>query len=83
MTTITSAELMAGEREANRDCQRSHRDHWVVTVREGNFSAFNGGHFTPSDYSALRCNICGRCWRSKAGYVRHLPDARQDQEEGQ
>ena len=65
------------ERERNLDCQRSHREHWVVTARRGNASAFNGYHWTPSDYSALRCTHCGRCWRTKANYVRHLPDARE------
>jgi hypothetical protein len=62
------------ERSEHQNCQRSHRDHWVVIARNGNSSAFNGGHWTPSDYSALRCTHCGRAWRTKANYVRHLPD---------
>ena len=66
------------ERERNRDCQRSHRDHWVVVARNANYSAFNGYHRTWSRYSALRCTYCGRCWRTAANYVRHLPDAREE-----
>lgn len=63
------------EREQHLDCQRSHRDHWAVLQRNGNASAFNGYHWTPSDYSCIRCGHCGRVWRTKANYVRHLPDA--------
>lgn len=62
------------ERERGVECRRSHRDRWVVIVREGNYSAFNGYHFTPSDYSCLECTSCGRTWRTKAGYVRDVPD---------
>lgn len=64
------------ERLRALDCQRSHRDHWVVFARNGNHSAFNGYNWTPSAYSAVRCRHCGRRWRTKANYVRHLPDAR-------
>jgi hypothetical protein len=66
------------ERERNQECQREHRAHWVVIQRYGNASAFNGYHWTPSDYSAVRCAKpdCGRVWRTKAGYVAQLPDQR-------
>jgi len=66
------------EREESLRCQREHRDHWVVVMREGNASAFNGYHWTPSDYSLVRCTVpgCQRpSWRTKAAYVRDLPDA--------
>jgi len=51
------------------------RKFWVVTDRECNHSAFNGYHWTPSDYSRIECSRCGRAWRSKAKYVDSLPDA--------
>lgn len=56
---------------------KSHKPHWAVVVRNGNFSAFNGYHFTPSDYSTVRCLVpaCRRAWRTKAAYVKELPDA--------
>ncbi|MEY9937329.1 hypothetical protein [Streptacidiphilus sp. MAP5-3] len=46
----------------------------LVITRNANYSAFNGGRRTPSDYSQLTCLACGRAWRSKATYVRELPD---------
>lgn len=45
---------------------------WVVTCYRGNYSAFNGNRFMPSDYSAIRCEACGACWRTKADYVYSL-----------
>lgn len=36
------------------------------------YSAFNGYHFTQSDYSALRCRACGTSWRTKARYVEEI-----------
>lgn len=56
-------------------CVREHRPGWTVTVREANYSAFNGYRRTPSAYSEVRCMICGRRWRTKAAYVKTLPDA--------
>jgi len=60
--------------DACRD--KTHRGSWAVMVRLGNYSAFNGYRFTPSDYSLVRCGHpgCGRMWRTKAGYVSELPD---------
>lgn len=54
---------------------KDHRPRWVVEVRNGNYSAFSGYRFTPSDYSQVRCTRCGSRWRTKAGYVAGLPDA--------
>lgn len=51
---------------------RLHRM-WRVLHREHNHSAFNGYHYTPSAYSEVRCDNCGRRWRTKALYVRTLP----------
>lgn len=68
------------EFERSQQCQAEHRGHWVVVQRKCNHSAFNGYHFTPSDYSAVQCNPatggCGRVWRTKAAYVDKLPDKR-------
>jgi hypothetical protein len=59
------------------ECMRNHRAAWRVVQRHGNASAFNGYHWTPSDYSCLRCTAegCGRVWRTKAAYVEGVPDA--------
>jgi hypothetical protein len=56
-------------------CIRKHRAAWLVAVREANYSAFNGGRRTPSAYSQCWCSTCGRRWRTKAAYVKDLPDA--------
>lgn len=66
--------LSRQELEENKTCQREHRNSWVVTMREHNRSAFNGYHRTPSDWSEVICGFCGRRWRTKADYVRQLPD---------
>lgn len=55
-------------------CKDHDRSHWVVEQREGNASAFNGYHWTRSDYSMVRCLSCQKSWRTKAAYVRALPD---------
>jgi hypothetical protein len=65
----------AQERERTRTCMRDHRDSWVVVQRQCNYSAFSGYAYTPSDYSGIRCKECDRYWRTKAKYVRNLPDA--------
>lgn len=33
---------------------QDHRPYWVVDMRRCNYSAFNGYHRTPSDYSLVR-----------------------------
>ena len=63
------------DRKRTETCMREHRAAWVVVQRNGNASAFNGYHWTPSDYSGIRCRTCDRYWRTKAEYVRSLPDA--------
>lgn len=65
----------AGERKDTVLCMREHRASWVVVQRNCNYSAFSGYHRTPSDYSGVQCLACGRYWRTKAGYVKGLPDA--------
>lgn len=52
----------------------SHRSGWVVTARQRNYSAFNGYHYTPSDYSEVRCPACPARWRTSAAYVADVPD---------
>lgn len=52
-------------------------DRAKVSVRMGNFSAFSGYHFTPSDYSEVVCGDCGTRWRTKARYVDRLPGTSQ------
>jgi len=54
---------------------KAHKTTWDVVVRYGNYSAFNGYRFTPSDYSLVRCNTCGVHWRTRGAYVAELPDA--------
>lgn len=64
---------------------KAHRKNWVVTVRNANYSAFNGYHRTPSDYSEVHCidpehtseqpPMGSSIWRTKAAYVDDLPDA--------
>jgi hypothetical protein len=46
--------------------------HWVVVRYHCNYSAFNGYHYTPSDYSLVSCLKCGHHWRTKAKYVDRL-----------
>lgn len=72
-----SDHLSEHQREANRQCQREHREHWVVLQREGNASAFNGYHWQRSAYSMVMCTLpgCDRAWRTRAAYVATLPDA--------
>lgn len=56
------------------ECKPQDRKHWFVMDRNCNYSAFNGHRRTYSAYSALKCCQCGRVWRTKAAYVRLLPD---------
>ncbi len=52
----------------------AHKPRWVVVQRRCNYSAFSGYHYTPSTYSLVRCLECGTFWRTKAAFVRTLPD---------
>lgn len=52
--------------------------HWWVLQRRSNHSAFNGYHYTPSDYSSVQCRVCMGVWRTKAKYVQQLPDRPSD-----
>lgn len=42
---------------------------WVIIQYKCNHSAFNGYKQTPSDYSCIRCMVCGSVWRTKSDYV--------------
>lgn len=48
------------------------RRYWRTLTFRGNYSAFHGYRFTPSDYSSIICLRCGSCWRTKAAYVDDL-----------
>lgn len=63
-------------RARDKFCRRRHREWWRVYQRNCNFSAFSGYHWTPSNYSGIRCLVydCNRRWRTKAAYVATLPD---------
>ena len=61
-----------GQREAT--CTAT-TDQWRVLDRYCNYSKFNGGHRTTSDYSSCKCMGCGHVWRTKADYVADLKDA--------
>jgi hypothetical protein len=54
-------------------CQCLKDRDWEITQYKCNHSAFNGYHWTPSDYSTVRCRTCGGVWRTKAKYVEDLP----------
>ena len=74
---LTSLERTAKRLEAEAhqralECGREHREHWEILQYRCNHSRFNGGHYTPSDYSQLRCSLCGRVWRTKAAYVEQM-----------
>jgi hypothetical protein len=55
---------------------------WRVTARYCNYSAFSGYHWTPSNYSEVRCSECRNFWRTKAKYVSQLKNARWDEKKG-
>lgn len=61
---------------AGQACKNpKHKPSWRVLARRVNYSAFNGGRATPSDYSQLHCPMCSTSWRTKAAYVDEIPDA--------
>jgi len=47
-------------------------ENWAILTYRGNFSAFNGYKFAPSDYSCIQCKKCSSVWRTKASYVEQL-----------
>ena len=51
---------------------------WQVTRRNYRNSAFDGYHPHWSNYSQLRCTMCGASWRTKAAYVKWVQDAPAD-----
>ncbi len=54
--------------------KKEHQKHWVVLKRNYQESAFNGYHREYTDRSTVMCPLCYRVWRTKAAYVRSLPD---------
>lgn len=55
---------------------RTDKEDLVVTALKCNHSAFNGYHYTPSAWSAVRCIRpgCHGQWRTKSSYVYQLPN---------
>ena len=39
---------------------------WECRQYKSNHSAFNGYHFTSSDWSSVHCAVCGALWRTTA-----------------
>ena len=63
---------------ASNGCPRHGIEFLKVVQRHCNHSAFNGYHWTRSDYSSVMCFAPEHCTfmlRTKAGYVDALPDA--------
>lgn len=58
--------------------KRGDRSDLVVIERNCNHSAFNGYHYTPSDYSEIMCMRpgCVGMWRTKAEYADTLPNGK-------
>lgn len=54
-------------------CRPKDRAAWQVLCLRHNHSAFNGYHWTDSDYSRVRCQECNAHWRTTAAYVDTLP----------
>lgn len=76
MSFAPSENLRSGYSPKAFACKdQSHKSSWAVVVRHGNYSAFNGYHFTRSAYSLVRCASCGAHWRTRGAYVAGLPDA--------
>lgn len=55
-------------------CPRCRSYDVRVVDRYCNYSAFNGYHRTPSDYSRVECQDCGTHWRTRAAWVAWTPD---------
>lgn len=58
----------------HRDCTAQPK-RWRVLDRNCNYSRFNGGRHTPSEYSLLLCLTCKGHWRTRGDYVVELIDA--------
>lgn len=69
------ASRLTSARECLERAKPVQERNWVVSQRYCNHSAFNGYHYTPSDYSTVRCKSCGAVGRTKANYVESLKDA--------
>lgn len=65
-------------------CPYHGREHYRLLHVKHNHSAFNGYHYTPSDYSRVVCvapqplasnpnHVCSHSWNSKAAWVNGLP----------
>ena len=52
---------------------------WRCVAYKHNYSAFNGYHYTPSDYSAISCVRCGAVWRTRADYAVLLSNLAEDE----
>jgi len=62
---------------------QQHRSKWQVLDRQCNHSAFNGYHYTPSNYSSVICTEpgCGKVWRTRSNYVHTLQDYKEETEQ--
>lgn len=55
--------------------KKERMKNWRVVDYKCNYSAFNGYHFTLSEYSSVTCIKCPGFWRTKAKYVEDLQGA--------
>lgn len=55
-------------------CENKDKNNWVVLHYKHNHSAFENPKYGEhhSDYSMVRCEVCGMVWSTKAGYVHSL-----------
>jgi hypothetical protein len=54
---------------------------WVVLYRCCNYTMLSDWERVPSVCSSVSCQVCGRIWRTKAKYVRRLPDGERRREQ--
>jgi hypothetical protein len=80
-TTLTEGGIMSFPKISYTqacDCPERRKPvrkrNWRVRQKRCNFSAFNGYHYTPSDYSLVVCCSCSALWRTKAAFVDLLID---------
>jgi len=57
-----------------RKKEEPHKRLWRVISRNCRCSAFDGYRTMSSAYSEVVCLACGATGRTKAGYVRYLPN---------